>query len=61
MNPISALVFVIFIGGAVATFLAHFPPAVPIALPVIGLFLGYSIKRAQQWEKAVILRLGRLH
>ncbi len=61
MNPISALVFVIFIGGAVLAFLAHMPPAVPIALAVIGLFLGYSIKMAQQWEKAVILRLGRLH
>ena len=61
MNPISALIFVIFAGGAVATFLAHMPPAVPIVLALIGIFLGYSVKMAQQWEKAVILRLGKLH
>jgi len=29
-------------------------------LAVIGIFLGYSIKMAQQWERAVILRLGKL-
>jgi regulator of protease activity HflC (stomatin/prohibitin superfamily) len=61
MNPISALVFVIFIGGAVGAFLANFPPAVPVVLALVGIFLGYSIKMAQQWEKAVILRLGKLH
>jgi regulator of protease activity HflC (stomatin/prohibitin superfamily) len=61
MNPISALVFVIFIGGAVLAFLAHLLLWLPIALAVAGVFLGYSIKMAQQWEKAVILRLGRLH
>ncbi len=36
------------------------PLAVPIALAVIGIFLGYSIKMAQQWERAVVLRLGKL-
>ena len=61
MNPISALVFVIFIGGAVLAFLAQMPLAVPIALALIGVFLGYSIKMAQQWERAVVLRLGKLH
>jgi len=61
MNPISALVFVIFIGGAVLAFLAQLPVAVPIALGLIGVFLGYSIKMAQQWERAVVLRLGKLH
>jgi regulator of protease activity HflC (stomatin/prohibitin superfamily) len=61
MNPISALVFIIFIGGAVLSFLARMPLPVPIVLALIGIFLGYSIKMAQQWEKAVILRLGKLH
>jgi regulator of protease activity HflC (stomatin/prohibitin superfamily) len=61
MNPISALVFVIFLGGAALAFLAQMPLAVPIALVIIGVFLGYSIKMAQQWERAVILRLGKLH
>ncbi|HWU54000.1 MAG TPA: SPFH domain-containing protein, partial [Rhizomicrobium sp.] len=61
MNPISALVFVVFIGGAVLARLADMPIAVTIALAVVGVFLGYSIKMAQQWERAVILRLGKLH
>jgi regulator of protease activity HflC (stomatin/prohibitin superfamily) len=61
MNPISALIFVIFIGGAVGAFIAHFPPAVPVILVLVGIFLGYSIKMAQQWERAVVLRLGKLH
>jgi regulator of protease activity HflC (stomatin/prohibitin superfamily) len=61
MNPISALVFIIFVGGAVLSFLARMPLPVPIGLALIGIFLGYSIKMAQQWEKAVILRLGKLH
>ena len=61
MNPISAVIFIIFIGGAVLSFLAHMPLAVTIILALIGLFLGYSVKMAQQWEKAVVLRLGKLH
>jgi regulator of protease activity HflC (stomatin/prohibitin superfamily) len=61
MNPISALVFIVFIGGAVAARLAGMPVIVTVALAVIGVFLGYSIKMAQQWERAVVLRLGKLH
>jgi regulator of protease activity HflC (stomatin/prohibitin superfamily) len=61
MNPISALIFVVFIGGAVLSFLAHLPIAVTIVLALIGIFLGYSVKMAQQWEKAVILRIGKLY
>src|SRR5436189_183378 len=61
MNPISALVFIIFIGGAVLARLANMPIAVTVVLALIGIFLGYSIKMAQQWERAVILRLGKLH
>jgi regulator of protease activity HflC (stomatin/prohibitin superfamily) len=61
MNPISALVFVVFIGGAVLSQLGGMPIALTIALALIGIFLGYSIKMAQQWERAVVLRLGKLH
>jgi regulator of protease activity HflC (stomatin/prohibitin superfamily) len=60
MNPISALVFIVFIGGAVLSHLAGMPLGLTIALALIGVFLGYSIKMAQQWERAVILRLGKL-
>jgi regulator of protease activity HflC (stomatin/prohibitin superfamily) len=51
----------IFIGAAVLSVLAHLPSGVPIALVLIGVFLGYSLKMAQQWERAVVLRLGKLH
>ena len=61
MNPISALVFIVFIGGAVLARLANMPIIVTILLGLIGVFLGYSIKMAQQWERAVVLRLGKLH
>jgi regulator of protease activity HflC (stomatin/prohibitin superfamily) len=61
MNPISALVFIVFIGGAVLSHLAGMPLGLTIVLALIGVFLGYSIKMAQQWERAVILRLGKLH
>jgi hypothetical protein len=60
MNPISALVFIVFIGGAVLSHLANLPIAITIVLALIGVFLGYSIKMAQQWERAVVLRLGKL-
>jgi regulator of protease activity HflC (stomatin/prohibitin superfamily) len=61
MNPISAVIFVIFIGGAVLARLADMPISVTVVLALIGIFLGYSVKMAQQWERAVILRLGKLH
>jgi regulator of protease activity HflC (stomatin/prohibitin superfamily) len=61
MNPVSAVIFIIFVGGAVLSYLAHLPMGLTILLALIGIFLGYSVKMAQQWEKAVILRLGKLH
>ncbi len=61
MNPISAVIFIIFIGGAVLARLANMPISVTVVLALIGVFLGYSVKMAQQWERAVILRLGKLH
>jgi regulator of protease activity HflC (stomatin/prohibitin superfamily) len=60
MNPVSAVIFIIFVGGAVLSFVAQLPLALTIVLALIGVFLGYSVKMAQQWERAVILRLGKL-
>jgi regulator of protease activity HflC (stomatin/prohibitin superfamily) len=61
MNPVSAVIFIIFIGGAVLSRLAGMPIGVAVVLALIGIFMGYSVKMAQQWERAVILRLGKLH
>jgi regulator of protease activity HflC (stomatin/prohibitin superfamily) len=48
------------VGGAALSFVARMPIGITILLALIGVFLGYSVKMAQQWEKAVVLRLGRL-
>jgi len=61
MNPVSALIFIVFVGGAALSFVARMPIGITILLALIGIFLGYSVKMAQQWEKAVVLRLGKLH
>jgi regulator of protease activity HflC (stomatin/prohibitin superfamily) len=61
MNAISTLIFLVFLGAAALSVPAHMSLAVTIGLVVVGLFLGYSIKMAQQWERAVVLRLGKLH
>ena len=61
MNAVSALIFIIFLGAAALSAAAHASPLVSIGLFLVGVFLGYSIKMAQQWERAVILRLGKLH
>ena len=61
MNPVSALIFIVFLGGAALSFVARMPIGITILLALIGIFLGYSVKMAQQWEKAVVLRLGKLY
>ena len=40
MNAISALIFVVFIGGAALSYAAHMPLIVPIVLALVGFFLG---------------------
>src|SRR6202012_3170094 len=47
VNPISAVIFIIFIGGAVLARLANMPISVSVVLALIGIFLGYSVKMAQ--------------
>ena len=49
-----------FIGGAAFARFLNMPIWISVVLALIGVFLGYSIKMAQQWERAVILRLGKL-
>ena len=48
MNPISAVIFIIFLGGAVLSRLANMPISVTVVLALVGIFLGYSVKMAQQ-------------
>lgn len=59
--PIVALLGGLTIALLLAGALAFAGVALQIALPaglILGLFLGSSVKYADQWEKAVLLRLG---
>jgi regulator of protease activity HflC (stomatin/prohibitin superfamily) len=59
LNIVSILLFAVVVaGGAVATWLTA-APAWLIASVVIGLVLALCPRVAQQWERAIVLRLGR--
>ncbi len=65
-NPVSAAVFVLCIalGGIATALLSRTPsqtaaPFVMIGSVLVGLFFLFSIKISKQWQKAVVLRLGR--
>ena len=60
MNPISVALFLVFVAAAAATVALGLPVAVAIALAVAGILIGTSLKMAEQWEKAVVLRAGKL-
>ena len=65
-NALPVLVFLIVFGAGVAFAYSRFTPAnflesqlIAIASVVIALIAALSIKIANQWERAVVLRLGR--
>jgi regulator of protease activity HflC (stomatin/prohibitin superfamily) len=59
INVVSVLIFLVFAAiGAAAGFVLHSPPIV-IALVLIGILAAQSPQIAQQWERMVVLRLGK--
>ena len=59
INVISAVAFLLpLLVGALATWITFNPVSVIVGL-LLGLFLAQSPKIARQWERAVVLRLGR--
>ena len=59
MNVVSVLMFVLVAGGgALAGYLAGSPPVI-VAAVIIGVLAARSPQIAQQWERMVLLRLGR--
>lgn len=59
-NPISMTVLIVLAGGSAALF--HFQLiAIPlfVSLLILSVLLAASIQIADQWEKAVVLRLGK--
>jgi len=59
VNVVSAVVFLVPVLIGVFTSLATFSPFGAIAGVLLGLFLAQSPKIARQWERAVVLRLGK--
>jgi regulator of protease activity HflC (stomatin/prohibitin superfamily) len=59
MNVVSVIIFLVIGGlGALVGFLLKSPPVI-IAAVVLGLLAARSPQIAQQWERIVVLRLGR--
>lgn len=54
---LALFVLLALLGGGCSAVMAH-PAPLLIALP-LGLFLAFSVKVADQWEKAIVLRMGR--
>jgi regulator of protease activity HflC (stomatin/prohibitin superfamily) len=60
MNPISIAVFVAFMVAAAGT-LAVTRMVIPVVvLVLVGIIMAYAVKMARQWEKAIVLRAGKL-
>lgn len=61
MNPISFALFLVFTALAAVSFVLARSPATAAALFLVGLLIAYGLKMARQWEKAVVLRAGKLN
>jgi len=59
INIVSVLIILVSIGVGTAITIAQQNPAGALLGVVIGVILGQSPKVAKQWERAVVLRLGK--
>jgi regulator of protease activity HflC (stomatin/prohibitin superfamily) len=58
-RSIGALLFIIFLGAAAGSIALQAPPAVAAVSAVIGFFMLFSVYVVAEWERAVILRMGK--
>ena len=59
-NPIAITVFIVMVGlWGWLFYLKLFPIAVFVALIIISILVAASLRVADQWEKAVVLRMGK--
>lgn len=61
LNIVAAAILIAFVGLGVLLLVATGNPAGMIVCVILGLIIAQSPRIAQQWERAVILRLGRYH
>ncbi len=59
-NPLNILVFLIFLLSGVSVALFWTGPAIIPAFAAAGLLVASSLKVVPQWQKAVVLRFGKL-
>jgi regulator of protease activity HflC (stomatin/prohibitin superfamily) len=59
LNVVSVLVFIVIAGTGVVLTIATGSPAWAVGAAVVGVLAALSPRVAQQWERAVVLRLGR--
>ena len=59
LNVVGALIFIMIFAAGFSFTLSSKNPAGAIAGSVLGLLVGASPRIANQWERAVVLRLGK--
>src|SRR5438552_3795987 len=60
VNPISAMIFILLAAASVVSYYAGLSNGgLLILLLIISLFLASSVHIADQWEKAIVLRMGK--
>ena len=60
MNPISTTVFVVLAGiTGILYYLEQINPIIAVILIILSVLIAASIHIADQWEKAVVLRMGK--
>ena len=60
MNPIAIAASLPFFAGAALAFAVVRAPIIGVVFLVLAVTMLYSLQMARQWEKAVVLRAGRL-
>lgn len=60
LNPIAGIIFLVLIGGSVGIYYAGYINGLILALLIIvSMFIASSLNIADQWEKAIVLRMGK--
>jgi regulator of protease activity HflC (stomatin/prohibitin superfamily) len=60
MNPVSFTLFLVLSAAAAGSFLLFRSPLLAGLIFFAAVYFAYALKQARQWEKAVVLRLGKL-
>ncbi|MFD0748907.1 slipin family protein [Mucilaginibacter calamicampi] len=60
LNPIAGIIVLVLIGGSIAIYGTGYISGLMLALlMIVSLFIAGSINVADQWEKAIVLRMGK--